>query len=56
MIPFGYHKEIIKVGIIFSHLVKGEDHKLDLNGAHVWFFFMRAFILVKFSGCDSSLD
>jgi hypothetical protein len=56
MIPFGYHKEIIKIGTIFSYLVNGEDHKLDLNGARAWLLFMWAFILVKFSTCDFTLD
>jgi hypothetical protein len=42
MIPSGYHKEIIKIQTISSHLVNGENHKLDLNGAHAWLLFMWA--------------
>jgi hypothetical protein len=56
MISSGYHREILKIGTISSHLVKGEDHMLDLNGAHAWLLYMWALILVKFLAWGFTLD
>jgi hypothetical protein len=56
MKPFGYPMEIIKIETISSHSIKGEDHKLDLNGAYVWLLFMWSIILVKFLTRRFTLD
>jgi len=56
MIPYGYHREILKIGTISTHLVKGEDHMLDLNGVHAWLLYMWVLILVKFLARGFTLD